>query len=111
MASRTLITGKEGGGGEKEEVGASGIAYTNTGRKTSIHHTIFFLHCNVVTREELEHRLLDQLSEKLQVSEVQLREEMARKVSDGPPSCVWMCYHNTLFTLHVLQDRMYSCSV
>ena len=28
-----------------------------------------------------------------------------------PPSCVLMCYHNTLFTLHVFQGRMYSCSV
>ena len=46
-------------------------------------HTIFFPHCNVVTDEELEHRLLDQLSERLQVSEAQLREEMARKVNGG----------------------------
>ena len=34
----------------------------------------------MVTQEELEHRLL---SERLQASEAQLREEMARKVSDG----------------------------
>ena len=46
-------------------------------------HTIFFLHCSVVTQEELEHKLLDQLSERLQVSKAQLREEMARKVSGG----------------------------
>ena len=45
-------------------------------------HTIF-LHYSVVTQEELEHRLLDQLSERLQASEAQLREEMARKVSGG----------------------------
>ena len=46
-------------------------------------HTIFFPHYSVVTQEELEHRLLDQLSERLQASEAQLREEMARKVSSG----------------------------
>ena len=83
MASRTLITGKKRGGGEEEEVGASGIAYTNTGWKTSIHHTIFFPHSSVVTQEELMQRLLDHLSGRLQVSEAQLREEMARKVSGG----------------------------
>ena len=81
MASRTLITGEEGGGGE-EKVGASVVANTNTGCSTRLHHTIFFPH-SVVSQEELEHRLLDQLSERLQASEAQLREEMARKVSDG----------------------------
>ena len=44
-------------------------------------------HCSVVTQEELEHRLLDQLSEGLQASEAQLREEMARKVSGGATMC------------------------
>ena len=55
-------------------------------------HTIFSLHCSVVTQEKLEHRLLDQLSEKLQASEAQLREEMARKVSGGA----------TIFSVNVL---------
>ena len=82
MASQTLITGEEGGGGE-EKVGASCVASTNTGCSTRLHRTIFFPHCGVDTQEKLEHRLLDQLSERLQVSEAQLREEMGRKVSGG----------------------------
>ena len=49
--------------------------------------TIFSPHCSVVTLEELEHRLLDQLSERLQASEAQLREEMARMVSGGATMC------------------------
>ena len=57
------------------------------GWKTSIHHTIFFLHCSVVTQEELEHRLLDHLSEKLQASEAQLREEMAKQEGE------WWYHH------------------
>ena len=58
-------------------------------------HTIFLLHCSVVTQEELEHRLLDQLSERLQASEAQLREEMARKVSGG--TTIFVCHHCTSF--------------
>ena len=54
-------------------------------------HTTFFPHCSVVTQEELEHRLLDQLSEGLQASEAQLREEMARKVSGGVT--IFVCHH------------------
>ena len=46
----------------------------------------------MVTQEELEHRLLDQLSERLQASEAQLREEMPRKISGGA----------TIFSVNVL---------
>ena len=62
---------------------------------TKLRHTIFSLHCSVVTQEKLEHRLLDQLSERLQVSEAQLREEMARKVSGG--ATIFVCHHCTSF--------------
>ena len=65
----------------------------------------------MVTQEKLEHRLLDQLSERLQASETQLREEMARKVSGGAtilsvnvPSC-----HS--LHLDVFQGRTYPCSM
>jgi len=36
----------------------------------------------VVTQEELERRLMDQLNERLQASEAQLRQEMARKARE-----------------------------
>ena len=48
----------------------------------TIPSSLLALQC-IVTQEELEHRLLDQLSERLQASEAQLREEMARKVNGG----------------------------
>ena len=61
-------------------------------------HTIF-PHCSVVTQEELEHRLLDQLSERLQTSEAQLREEMGRKVSGG--AMILCVYMSPLHVLHL----------
>ena len=59
---------------------------------TRLYHTIF-PHCSVVTQEELEHRLLDQLSEGLQVSEAQLG-------GDGQKG-KW-CHHLCMLPLHVL---------
>ena len=49
------------------------------------------------SHSELEQRLLDQLSERLQASVAQLREEMAGKVSGGATTFVCECYHNTPF--------------
>ena len=57
----------------------------------STRFAIPYFPCSVVTQEELEHRLLDQLSERLQASEAQLREEMARKVSGGVT--IFVCCH------------------
>ena len=69
-------------------------------------HTIF-LHCSIVTQEELEHRLLDQLSERLQASEAQLREEMARKVSGG--ATILSVYMSPLHVLHLCSCVEYPC--
>ena len=72
---------------------------------TKLCHTIFSLHCSVVTQEELEHRLLDQLSERLQASEAQLREEMARKVSGG--ATTFVCCHCMSF----IDSSLFLCCV
>lgn len=74
-------------------------------------HTLFIhLFSSVLSQEELEKKLMEQMTEKLQATETQLKEEMHKKVLRdfyAPYTCICTCDRN----LKLSRSRSMSLSI